>query len=90
MWRRITRAFRCAERLIEAMQRARADPQDEFVHVGDEIVDRTIGAADLAGQIAGFQTRQPPLSDNPLGRLDQVGPKFRSTFQGLSHLESNS
>ena len=65
---------------------ALAIAQDQLVHVGHEIVDRAIGAADLAGEIAGFQTGQSAAGDHPLRRKDQVGPEFLSTFQGLRHL----
>ena len=64
-------------------KRARAHAQDQLVHIGDEIVDRAIGAADLAGQIAGFQAGQSPVGDHPLRRQDQVCPQFRSSFQWL-------
>lgn len=50
----LARADRCAEGLVEPEQRARAHAQDQLVHVGHEIVDRAISAADIAGEIAGF------------------------------------
>ena len=49
-----TVAFGRGEGGVEPRQRARSDAQDQLVHVGDEIIDRAIGAADLARQFAGL------------------------------------
>ncbi|MGX1168984.1 hypothetical protein AB7M16_005250 [Bradyrhizobium sp. USDA 372] len=85
-WRWLARTRRESQRLVEPEQCARADPQDQLVDISHEIIDRAIGAADLAGQIAGFQARQPPLGDHPLGRLDQGDTQFLSPLQSFSHL----
>ena len=55
-----TVAFGFGERSIQPRQRARSHAQDQFIHVGDEIIDRAIGAADLARQFAAFSAPPTP------------------------------
>jgi hypothetical protein len=78
-------AFGRGEGGIQPHQRSRADAQDQFIDVLDQIVDRAVGNADVARQIARLQAGQSLGSDALFGRQDQGIPKFRSSFQSFRH-----
>ena len=64
-------AFGCGERGVEPRQRARSHPQDQFVHILDEIIDRAVGDADFPRQFPRLQARQSPRGDASFRRQDQ-------------------
>ena len=72
-----TVAFGRGEGGVQPRQRARSHAQDQLIHVGDEIIDRAIGAADLPRQFAGFQPGQSAGVDAPFRRQDQ---RLREVF----------
>ena len=60
-------------------------PEDQFIDVGDQIIDRAVGAADFPRQFPGLQGRQSACGNAPFRRKDQILPKFCSSFQCFRH-----
>ena len=60
-------------------------PQDEFVHVFDEVIDRAVGDADFPRQFPALQSGQTARGNALFRRPDQVFPKFGSSFQCFRH-----
>ena len=74
-------AFRRGQRGVEPRQRPRADAQDQFVHVVDEIEHRAIGDADFGRQFPAFQPAETLCRNRLFRRCDQVLQLFCSSFQ---------
>ena len=62
--------FGRTKRSIQPRKRPRSHPQDQFVHIVDEIIDRAIGDADFPRQLPGLQTGQSARGDASLRRQD--------------------
>ena len=67
------------ENRIEHRQCARSDTKDEFVEVLEDIVDRSDGAAGLAGEVARPQAREAVCGDDAFGDIDQPLSQRRVT-----------
>src|SRR5205807_33643 len=83
-------AFGGGQRRVEPLKRARSHPQDQLVHILDEIVDRAVGDPDFPRQFPRLQTCQAPRGDASLRHLDQGFSKFSSSFQCFRHFFAKS
>ena len=77
--------FGCTERSVQPRKRARPHPQDQFVHILDEIIDRAVGDADFPRQLPRLQTGQSARGDASFRRQDQFFSEFCSSFQCFRH-----